>query len=105
MNIFDDKKVFDNYCQYLIGAFYKILPIKESGEPSLVEYMKSFQAELIGCNSLLERINWDSSIITLISILEFLINNNCDVATVKREVFKAINICKKINKKYSMTAL
>lgn len=89
-----------NYLNGLVNQFFKILPIKESGEPSLNEFMKSLQVELIGHKSLMEYIQYDSMYMTLLSILQYMIENDCSTQVVKREVFKAISICKKLRKKY-----
>ena len=40
-------EMVDNYLNGPVNQFFKILPIKESGEPSLNEFMKSLQVELI----------------------------------------------------------
>ena len=96
-------KMVDNYLQWLVNQFFKILPLKEDGEPSLNEFMKSLQVELMGHKSLMRYLKDDSMYMTLLSILQYLIDNNCDdfdTAVVKREVFKAISICKKLRKKY-----
>ena len=89
-----------NYLDWLVNQFFKILPIKESGEPSLNEFMRSLQVELIGHKGLMAYLNYDSMYMTLLSILQYMIDNDCDVSVVKREVFKAISICKKLRKKY-----
>ena len=88
------------YVKALTGQFYKILPIKESGEPTLCKYMESFQRELIGCKDLIAAFETDELFLSLISILQYLIEAETDVATVKSEVFKAIRICEKLQKKY-----
>lgn len=93
-------KVVQKYLKALIGQFYKILPIKESGEPSLDKYMESLQREMIGCQSLILALNNDELFLSLLAVLQYMIENDCDISTVKCEVFKAINICKKLQKKY-----
>ena len=97
-NVYD--KVLKNYFDTLVNNFFKILPIKENEEATLEEYMKSLQLELIGCNSILENTQYDSALLSLISILQYLIEHDCETATVRREVFKAISICKKLKRKY-----
>lgn len=89
-----------NYLAGLVNQFFKILPIKESGEPSLNEFMHSLQAELLGAKWLMEELQNDSMYLTLLAILQYLIESDCEVPIVKREVFKAISICKKLQKKY-----
>lgn len=93
-------KLVQKYLKSLIGQFYKILPIKESGEPSLKKYMESLQREMIGCHNLILAINHDEMYMILLATLQYLIDHDCDVHTVKSEVFKAINICKKLQGKY-----
>lgn len=89
-----------NYLSGLVNQFFKILPIKESGEPSLKEFMRSLQVELLGFESLMSQLSNDSMYVSLLSILQYMIDNDCETAVVKREVFKAISICKKLQKKY-----
>ena len=96
--VFD--RVLKNYFHILINSFFKILPMKENGENSLSEYMKSFQLELIGYESFIKEIDYDASVISLISILQYLIEHDCNVDVTKREVFKAIGICKRLRGKY-----
>lgn len=100
-NIDIPDKLVQKYLKSLIGQFYKILPIKESGEPSLAKYMESLQREMIGSRNLILALNHDEMFAALIVTLQYLIDYDCDVDTVKSEVFKAINICKKLQTKYS----
>lgn len=86
-----------NYFKNLVNQFFKILPIRESGEESLTTYMKSLQAELLGCKALIEGLQNDASYLTLLAILQYLIDHpECSVGVVKREVFKAISICNRL---------
>lgn len=101
-NIELPNKVVQKYLKALIGQFYKILPIKESGEPSLGKYMNSLQREMIGCQSLIIALNNDELYLSLLAVLQYLIENDCDTDIVKSEVFKAISICKKLQKKYGI---
>lgn len=98
-----DAKVLSNYFRTLINLFFKILPIWESGESSLDTYMRSLQAELLGCKELIDAIHADSLFLSLTSILQYLIDHpSSEIKTVKREVFKAISICNKLKAKYAM---
>lgn len=86
-----------NYFKNLVNQFFKILPIRESGEDTLTTYMQSLQAELLGCKALVEGLQNDASYLTLLAILQYLIDNpDCSVSVVKREVFKAISICNRL---------
>ena len=89
-----DDGVLHSYFKRLVNQFFKILPIRERGEESLGTYMRSLRAELLGCRGLVLQVRDAASYLTLLSILEYLIEHpDCPVSEVKREVFKAIGIC------------
>lgn len=97
-----DAIILNNYLCTLINLFFKILPIWENGERSLETYMRSLQAELLGCKRFVEAIHSDSLFLSLLSILQYLIDNpSLEVSTVKREVFRAISICNKLKARYA----
>lgn len=94
--------VIYNYFRTLVNLFFKILPMRESEQASLTTYMHSLQCELCGCADLIDAINNDPRYLTLLSILEYLIRHpDCDFFVVRREVFRAISICNKLQAKYS----
>lgn len=98
-----DATLLSNYLRALINLFFKILPIWESGESSLSTYMQSLQVELLGCKELVDAIHADPMFLSLVSILQYLIDNpSCETPVVKREVFKAISICNKLKAKYAV---
>ena len=91
-----------NYFKTLVNHFFKILPIRETEDASLPTYMRSLQVELLGCRDFLPALSTDSAYLTLLGILQFLIDNpDCTVREVKREVFRAINICNKLKAVYA----
>lgn len=95
------EKLLQNYFQSLVNRFFKILPIRESGEETLIVYMRSLQCELLGCKGLLPILNENSQFLTLASILQYLIDTpDCPVKDVKREVFRAIHICNHLKENY-----
>ena len=93
-------KVLDNYLEALVGRFFKILPMKEAGEETLPEYLDSLRCELIGMMYLVEDLNYDDRLASLIFVIECLIEEDCDVDFVRREVFKSIKTCKKLREQY-----
>lgn len=96
------EKVTESYFKGLVNRFFKILPIRESGEETLPMYVQSLQMELLGCKEFVVALNDDSNLLTLLSILQYIHDNpDCPVADVKREVFRAINICNRLKKQYS----
>lgn len=97
-----DAQLVRNYFHTLVNHFFKILPMRENNEDSLNTYMKGLQAELLGCGSLIKAIDNDPAFLTLVSILQYLIDfPECTVREVKREVFGAISLCNKLKAKYS----
>lgn len=95
-------ELLHNYFRNLVNQFFKILPMRENEEDSLCLYMKSLQAELIGCKSLIPDMQENSLYLTLLAILQYLIDNpDCSVKEVRREVFRAISICNKIKSLYA----
>lgn len=94
-------EMLNNYFSSLINQIYKILPIKESGEPTLPQYLNSLVRELVGANSLFEKTENDSMFLSIIAVIGYLSeNDDCDTKIVKSDVFRAINMCKKLQKKY-----
>lgn len=95
------EKLVGNFFDKLVNGFFKILPIREKGEDSLPIYMRSLQTEVLGCGELIHCLNEDARFLRLASTLQYLIDHpECDVQTVKREVFKSIRICEQLSKKY-----
>lgn len=93
--------VTKNYIKALINMFFKILPLREDREPTLCSYIKSVQNELIGCSDFVMEFHYDPNFLSLISILQYLIDHpDSPVDDVKREVFRAIRICEKIGSEY-----
>ncbi len=96
------------YLRSLVDRFFKILPIWENEEDalakaSLTTYMKSLQSELLGCKELIVAIREDAGFMSLLSILQYLIDHpECSLVVVKREVFRAISICNKLKAKYAV---
>jgi len=88
---------FDN----LIGRVYKILPLKEANESTLAEYLDSLAFEMTGLELLtsLADQTYYTSILATISYFAKCIDD-CDVVKVKREVFRMINLCKRLRGYY-----
>ena len=101
-----DNEALSKYLRNLVNLFFKILPIRENGDKTLVTYMQSLQAELLGCSKLVVSLDSDPAFVTLLSILQFLIDNpESEQHVFKREVFKAISICNKLKARYVESAL
>lgn len=96
-----DAEMLSGYFERLVDRFFKILPLWEEHEPSLPTYIKSMKAELTGCRELIEGIHKNPSFLSLLFILQYFESHpDCDVAAVKREVFRAISLCNELKKWY-----
>lgn len=87
------------YLDFLVGKFFKILPLKEQREETLCSYLESLQREMIGNKSLIPVLKNHPDFITLLNTLEYFITNK-DVkhSVYRKEVFKCINIIKKLQR-------
>lgn len=96
-----DAKFLHSYFRSLVNSFFKVLPMRENNEDSLPAYMRSLQLELLGCKEFIIAIQDNSMYLTLLAILQYLIDNpECKVSEVKKEVFRAISICNKLQSQY-----
>ena len=81
-----------NYMRSLVDRFFKILPLWEDGEETLPEYLDSMLIELSGFRSMMFALHHDQDYVTLIAIVQYLIDNpGTSARVVKREVFRAIS--------------
>lgn len=91
---------FSNYLNYLIGQLYKILPIHENEPETLSSYLESLQIELIGNQDLIKKIRYDANFLKLLGTIQYFRNNECEHKVYRKEIFKCINIIKKLLQKY-----
>lgn len=97
-----DSKLLSNYFKSLVNRFFKILPIREQEDESLVIYLKSFQEELLGCQELIVALEYDALFISLLTTLQYLIDHpDSSVQSVRRKVFNAISVCNKLKSMYA----
>lgn len=96
-----DEQCLLNYLDSLINRFFKILPIRESDGKMPVSHMASLQYEILGCKNMIVALNYDESILSLASTLQYLIDTpDINIKDVKKEVFRTISICEKLKKKF-----
>ena len=96
------RQTLRNYFQYLVDHFFKILPMKEQQDSGLPIYLSSLKFEILGFEGLFVQTDYNASVITLLSILQSMIDDEqIDVSVVRREVFHAISICNKLKDLYS----
>jgi len=97
-NLISDELVND-YLSVLISKLFKILPLKENNSDTLHEYLQSLQIEMFGAINVIDNVQFNrAKVLSIINIIQFFIDNDYDVVVCKREVFKCIDIIKKIEK-------
>lgn len=103
-----DTHLLGNYFHNLIGLYFKILPLYEQREKTLRVYMEELRDELESSKSVIKSIDNDPLFMSLIVILQCLIDNLDDPefnsTRVKRKVFGAIDICNKLAARYGEEA-
>ena len=101
-NVEMSREVMKKRVNELINQFYKILPLRENESATLSQYTGSLLREMLGMKQLLVEWHDDSQYASLLGILQYISDNpTCDVSVVKSDVFKAINIIKRLQKKYT----
>lgn len=96
-----DGVMVEKYFHNLVNLFFKILPIRESEEKTLVAYMQGLKTEMIGCKSLIAAVDDDAMYMSLICTLQYLIDHPDDpVPRFKSDVFKCISLCNKLKARY-----
>lgn len=99
-----DAAVLSKYFRSLVNQFFKILPMWENGEKTLVAYMRGLQAELLGCHGVIAAIDDDPGVLSLIAILQYLMDNpELSARQAKSHVFRAISICNRLKAFYAAT--
>lgn len=92
---------FVNYIKFLTNKLFKILPIYEQAPSTLPNYLESLLVEVSGSHSIAHKIKYDANFLSLMAIIQYLIDNKYSHSVCKREVFKAIEIVEKLQDKYT----
>lgn len=98
-------KVVSKYLDELINRVYKILVLYEDSNEGINKYMDSLLIELGGMYAISEDISQNSKyisiVMTLASIQVLIKNNDIKHSSIKSEVFKCINLIKKVREELS----
>ena len=90
------------YFEALVNDLFKILPMKESGEETLGTYIRSLRRELLGCYGLFPEFAQDSDLLSIITILQYMIDHpECPVGEIRQEVFHTISICNRLKEHFT----
>ena len=65
------KNMMLHYLERTVGKLYKILPLKESGEASIHEYLDSLRSELVGVE-LIEELSDQPYYVSIVGIVTYL---------------------------------
>lgn len=89
---------FINYFDFLISKVFKCLPMKENNEITLSTYMESLLRELIGNKELIIELKGSPIFLSLLGKIEYLIQNEVDMKTYKKDIFDCITLIEKLKK-------
>lgn len=96
-----DNRLLRDYLDGLVNRFFKILPMWEEGETPVRPYIASLQREMLGCGGVLTAIRFDGRYLSLVTTMQYFVEHpEADVAAVRTEVFRAINMLKKLKAAY-----
>ncbi|WP_437261280.1 hypothetical protein [Bacillus thuringiensis] len=95
-----NNKSYIKYCDTLVDKVYKILPLYEEENVGLVSNVRSLVIESYGLQGVVQEVGCDSDYVTLLATLEgmsrLLSEDKLSHQDMKREVFKCINLVKKM---------
>ena len=93
-------KLFVNYLNFLIGKVFKLLPMREQNDETLIKYMESLQRELIGNQELIARLKNNANFLSFLGKIQYLINNEVDIKIFKKDVFDCITLINKLKSEF-----
>ena len=101
-----DETLVQKYFKTLVNKIFKILPIIENSEESIIAYMESLGRELAGFKGLLPSVGEDPLYLQLLAIYEWIYENSESAEenykAIRSEVFHAISVCKKLEEQTSV---
>lgn len=84
------------YFEALVGKLFKILPMRESEDAFLGEYLDSLWIDMSGAYLTLPDLQSSAEYISMLNIVGYLTTHAVSVKQCKREVFKLIGLCEKV---------
>lgn len=88
----------NDFLDNMIGSIYKILPLKESKNLHLSEYLDGILIQLSGAMSTYPQLSSNVNYIAIVNSIQYFSTNDFTERQCKREVFKCINNIKKIQR-------
>jgi hypothetical protein len=97
------RKIVQEHLELIKSDIFKILPLFEEKCETLTTHIGSLLYEMYGKVHVIEGFDGNARYLTLLSILESLYDESLaaeyDISTVRREVFKCLNIIEKLQQK------
>jgi hypothetical protein len=94
-------ELFSNYLEYLISQIYKILPMSEQNDRTIISHLMNLQVEITGNLELMKKIKYDGNFQKVLANIEYLIHNkDLEIFKIRKIVLNTTNIIKKIKEKY-----
>ena len=92
----------ERYFDRLVDLVFKILPMREEEVEETDVYLESLMCELGGFRSLLPIVDYDAGVMEIMATIQYLKDNPDEgIDVVRREVFKAIRLCKLLRRRYA----
>ena len=86
----------DDFLDGLVGKVYKILPLSESDNSYLNDYLDSLLIQLNGAFATYPVLSKSDKYVSIVNTINFFSNNKISHKQCKREVFKCIDIIGKL---------
>lgn len=90
-----DMDYIDAYVELLVGKIFKLLPMKEQDNPTLLKYHESLMVELTGFSFVAKEHVDKALLVSIISSINGLLDID-DMKLYKRKVFECINATKRL---------
>jgi hypothetical protein len=83
----------------MIGAVFKVLPLYDSNNETLPDYIESLYIQLIGGRETYEDLKLSQEYTTIINVIQYFRANEYSKKTCKREILKCVNLLEKLSKR------
>ena len=96
MFIESEQLSLSTFLTVITGKIFKILPLREDDNEYVHEYLDSLRIEMTGAIETFPELHENYDFISLVNTINYLIGNDFDVPTCKREVFKMLKVVNRL---------
>ena len=82
----------------MIGAVFKVLPLNDSKNETLPDYLDSLYIQLIGGRDSHNELKESVEFASIINVIQYFKTNEYSPKTCKREILKCVNVLEKLSK-------